>query len=106
VGLCNAYSNGGLNSTSTAYAALAEAAGGESGIVSYCATVSAPEDEADGTGETPEGDAVEEPVEQQQVKEQPAKGQRQGPAAGSNGAGQQSNNAARNSAAHPGGGQR
>jgi hypothetical protein len=38
-GLCNAFTKGGLKSTSTAHRALAEAAGGASSIPAYCATV-------------------------------------------------------------------
>ena len=93
-GLCNAYSHGGLNSTSTAYAALAEAAGGESGIASYCETVPAPgdkaEDEAAGDSADESGEDV---TETQQVQEQ-----RQGPASTSNGkSGQQPNNVSKQS---------
>jgi hypothetical protein len=40
-GLCNAFTKGGLNSTSTAYASLAIAAGGAANITTYCATVPA-----------------------------------------------------------------
>ena len=41
-GLCNAFTNGGLGTTSTAYEALVRAAGGEEGVGDYCATVAAP----------------------------------------------------------------
>ena len=41
-GLCTAYGKGGLNSASVAYRNLAQAAGGASNIVTYCATVKAP----------------------------------------------------------------
>lgn len=40
-GLCNAYAHGGLNETSTAYAALETTAGGADGIADYCATIPA-----------------------------------------------------------------
>jgi len=67
-GLCNAFSNGGLGTTSTAYAALVRAAGGEDGVGAYCATVAAPgvgEDGSDAPATSEQG-----PVQQQQVKEQ------------------------------------
>jgi hypothetical protein len=41
-GLCNAFSHGGLNSSSTAYASLVKAANGASNIATYCATIPAP----------------------------------------------------------------
>lgn len=41
-GLCTAFAHGGLSSQSTAYAALVEASGDESGIDGYCATVAVP----------------------------------------------------------------
>jgi hypothetical protein len=87
-GLCNAFTHGGLNPTSTAYDALAEAAGGESGIATYCETVPAPRDAADDEGDrTAAGDSGQ-LAEQQEVEEQ-----RHGPAPASNdNAGQQPNN--------------
>lgn len=92
-GLCNAFTHGGLNSTSTAHEALANAAGGADSIGDYCATVPAPQDKADdeaaGTAADESGDEVEQ--------------QNQGPAPASNGkAGGQSNNSHK----HSGGGQR
>ena len=41
-GLCNAFTKGGLSDHSTAYANLAEAAGGEENIEAYCATIEHP----------------------------------------------------------------
>ncbi|MGN6443788.1 MAG: hypothetical protein ACTHL6_18055 [Arthrobacter sp.] len=66
-GLCNAFSNGGLGTSSTAYAALVRAAGGEGGVGAYCATVAAPGGGEDGSeaAATPEEGQL-----QQQVKEQ------------------------------------
>lgn len=102
-GLCNAFSNGGLNETSTAFAALAEAAGGESGIESYCATVAAPEDDADETVDAPE---EQEPAEQQ-VQEQQVQDQRQGAGQGQGANnGSKSDNAGGNSGGQGGRGQR
>ena len=100
VGLCNAYAHGGLNETSTAFAALAEAAGGESGIEDYCATVPAPEDDADDT-EAPEEAPEEETPTGQQGEE------RDGQVAGQGAPnGPQSDNAGKQSAGQPGRGQR
>jgi hypothetical protein len=85
-GLCNAFANGGLNSTSTAYSVLLQAAGAE-GIDGYCATIPAPggSDDADGTtDEGGDGDAVD----SQQVKPQ-----RQDGPASNGGAGHQGNSA-------------
>lgn len=104
-GLCNAFSNGGLNETSTAFAALAEAAGGESGIEGYCATVAAPEDESDEIVDAPE----EQEPDGQQVQEQQVQEQRQGQGAGQGqGAnnGSKSNNAGGNPSGQGGRGQR
>jgi hypothetical protein len=42
VGLCTAYQHGGLNPASTAYQALATAAGGADGIADYCAKIPHP----------------------------------------------------------------
>lgn len=96
-GLCNAFTNGGLSSTSTAFAALAEAAGGESGIDAYCTTVTAPED-GDGDAGLPTGDQAQPgAMGQQQVKEQ-----RQDAGASSGAAGHQSSTGAK----HSNGGQR
>lgn len=73
-GLCNAFTHGGLNSTSTAYAALVTAAGSESNIVTYCADIPAPRDKADDeSGETSTGQSGEEQVEQQRQGAAPAK---------------------------------
>jgi hypothetical protein len=93
-GLCNAFTHGGLNPTSTAYDALAEAAGGESGIATYCETVPAPRDAADDEGDrTAADDSGEGLAEQQQVQDQ-----RQGPAPASNGnEGHQPNNVSKQS---------
>lgn len=41
-GLCTAFTHGGLNVTSTAYASLAGAANGASNIATYCATIPKP----------------------------------------------------------------
>jgi hypothetical protein len=41
-GLCNAFTHGGLNVSSTAYASLVSAANGASNIATYCATIPAP----------------------------------------------------------------
>ena len=41
-GLCTAFTHGGLNVTSTAYASLATAANGASNIATYCSTISKP----------------------------------------------------------------
>lgn len=83
-GLCNAFTNGGLSTTSTAYAALVQAAGGEDGVGAYCATVTAPGDEG---GDSPA--AAEQDQQQQPVKEQ-----RQG---ATNGAGHQAGASAKHS---------
>lgn len=99
-GLCNAFSHGGLSTTSTAYTALVQAAGGEDGVDSYCATVAAPAGGDDDATEAPT--ATEQGQAQQgQVQQQQAQEQRQGAPAG-NGAGHQSGNGAK----HAGGGQR
>lgn len=69
-GLCNAYTHGGLGSGSTAYAALVTAAGGESHIVTYCADVPAPHDNAD---DKSAGTSTDQDAEEQgdvQVKQQ------------------------------------
>lgn len=102
MGLCNAYSHGGLNETSTAFAALAEAAGGESGIEDYCATIPAPENDADDETEAPEEEAPgEEAPAGQQLQE------RQGQVAGQGANnGPQSDNAGKRSGGQPGRGQR
>jgi hypothetical protein len=85
-GLCNAFTNGGLNSTSTAYSVLLQAAGAE-GIDGYCATIPAPagSDDAD---ETTDGDTDGEVVDSQQVEPQ-----RQDGPASNDGAGRQGNSA-------------
>jgi hypothetical protein len=41
-GLCTAFTHGGLNVSSTAYASLASAANGASNIATYCATIPHP----------------------------------------------------------------
>ena len=41
-GLCTAFTHGGLNVSSTAYASLANAANGASNIATYCATIAKP----------------------------------------------------------------
>jgi hypothetical protein len=41
-GLCTAFTHGGLNVSSTAYAALVSAANGASNIATYCATIPKP----------------------------------------------------------------
>ena len=41
-GLCTAFTHGGLNVSSTAYASLASAANGASNIATYCATITKP----------------------------------------------------------------
>lgn len=88
VGLCNAFSHGGLNSTSTPYSLLVEVAGGEEGIEDYCATIPAPEDDTD-NGTTDDGtdaDADEDAVEPQPLEPQPVEPQRQNAAASNGGA--------------------
>lgn len=100
-GLCNAFTNGGLSPNSTAFAALAEAAGGESGIGAYCDTVAAPE-EGDEDAGLPTDDATDDQVEQGQAGQQQVQEQRQGAAASNGAAGHQSGNGAK----HANGGQR
>ena len=87
-GLCNAFSNGGLGTTSTAYAALVRAAGGEDGVGAYCATVATP-----GGG----GDGSDAPAttEQGQVQQQQVKDQRQGVPASDGGGHQGAGNGAK-----------
>jgi hypothetical protein len=46
-GLCEAYTRGGLDASSTAYASLATAAKGASNIVTYCAGIASPGESAD-----------------------------------------------------------
>ncbi|MDQ1545900.1 MAG: hypothetical protein QOH69_804 [Actinomycetota bacterium] len=41
-GLCTAFTHGGLNVSSTAYASLASAANGASNIATYCSTITKP----------------------------------------------------------------
>lgn len=67
-GLCKAFTHGGLGTASTAYAALVQAAGGEAGVGTYCATVAAPE--GGGTGSDATAATQQARVQQQQVKEQ------------------------------------
>ena len=86
-GLCNAFSNGGLGTTSTAYAALVRAAGGEDGVDAHCATVAAP-----GGGDGSDAPATS---EQGQVQQQPVKEQRQGAPASNGGAHQGAGNGAK-----------
>ena len=87
-GLCNAFTNGGLGSESTARGALVKAAGGESRIVSYCADVTAgsvtdddaPAETSTGqavTGQTAE-DQTQRPEQQVQQERQSAPGPRVG----------------------------
>jgi hypothetical protein len=45
-GLCTAYSHGGLNRSSTAYASLESAAKGSANIADYCATITAAHESA------------------------------------------------------------
>jgi hypothetical protein len=87
VGLCNAFSNGGLNSTSTPYSLLMQVAGSAEGIDDYCATIPAPQDGTDDANGTTDGDTDEEAVEPQQVEPQ----RQDAPA--SNGDGHQGNSA-------------
>jgi hypothetical protein len=51
-GLCTAFTHGGLNVTSTAYASLASAANGASNIATYCATIPTPGSKASPTPES------------------------------------------------------
>ncbi|WP_142030394.1 hypothetical protein [Arthrobacter sp. SLBN-112] len=88
-GLCNAFTNGGLGTTSTAYAALVQAAGGEDGVGAYCATVAAPGDEDAEGGDSPV-------TAEQDQQQQPVKEQRRG-ATSSDGAGHQAGNGAKHS---------
>lgn len=92
VGLCNAFSHGGLNSTSTPYSLLMQVAGGTEGIDGYCATIPAPQDGTDDANGTTDGGTDEEAVEPQQVEPQQVEPQRQD-APASNGAGHQGNSA-------------
>jgi hypothetical protein len=88
VGLCNAFSNGGLNSTSTPYSLLMQVAGGAEGIDDYCATIPAPQDGTDDANGTTDGDTDEEAMEPQQVEPQ-----HQDAPASNGGAGHQGNSA-------------
>ena len=88
-GLCNAFTNGGLGTTSTAYAALVQAARGEDGVGAYCTTVAAPGDEDAEGGDSPV-------TAEQDQQQQPVKEQRQG-ATSSNGAGHQAGTTAKHS---------
>ena len=88
-GLCNAFTNGGLSTTSTAYTALVQAAGGEDGIGAYCAAVAAPDIEDAESGDSPA-------MTGQDQQQQPVKEQRQG-AASFDGAGHQAGNGAKHS---------
>ena len=99
VGLCNAFAHGGLSTTSVAFAALADAAGGESGIEAYCDTVAAPGD-ADEEGDE-EADAPAADADQDQAQQQ-VQGQRHEAPANNGAAGQQAGNGAK----HSGAGQR
>jgi len=106
VGLCNAFSNGGLNETSTAYAALAEASGGEGGIEAYCATVAAPGDDADETEEVPGEQApAEQQVQQQRHGQSNGHGAGQGQGNGQNNGAQSVNNQSNNGNQSGNGGQ-
>lgn len=95
VGLCNAFAHGGLNSTSTAYSVLLQAAGAE-GIDGYCATIPAPGGGSDDADGTTDGASDEEVVNSQQLEPQ-----RQGGPASNAGAGHHGN-----SAKHSGNGHR
>lgn len=46
-GLCQSFTHGGLDTSSTAYKSLAVAAEGETNITTYCATVASPGESAD-----------------------------------------------------------
>ncbi|HEU4668885.1 MAG TPA: hypothetical protein VFS79_14620 [Arthrobacter sp.] len=59
VGLCNAFERGGLNSTSTAYTVLMQAAGGAESIDDYCTTIPAPVDTDDGTDDGGTNDSAD-----------------------------------------------
>jgi hypothetical protein len=52
-GLCNAFTHGGLDSSSTAYKSLADAAKDSADIATYCTSVNAPGKSADHRSETP-----------------------------------------------------
>lgn len=95
-GLCNAFANGGLGTTSTAYTALVRAAGSEDGVGAYCATVTGP------TGQADNGSAAPAAPEQHQAQQQQVKEQGQETGAANGGAEHQSNPGTR----HSGGGQR
>ncbi len=56
-GLCEAYTHGGLDASSTAYASLVTAAKGASKIVTYCAGIASPGESADHRS-TPSGHAA------------------------------------------------
>ena len=68
-GLCTAFANGGLGTSSTAYTALVRAAGSEDGVGSYCATVTGPTGKADNGSAAPAAPEQHQ-AQQQQVKEQ------------------------------------
>ncbi|MEW1808090.1 protein tyrosine phosphatase [Arthrobacter sp. SLBN-53] len=95
-GLCTAFANGGLGTSSTAYTALVRAAGSEDGVGSYCATVTGP------TGQADNGSAGPAAPEQHQAQQQQVKEQGQETGAANGGAEHQSNPGTR----HSGGGQR
>lgn len=98
VGLCNAFENGGLNSTSTAYTVLMQVAGGDEAIDDYCATIPAPQDTDEVIPD--EGDGVVQPqsVELQSQGDAASNGGNggngsPGSSAGNGGAGHQGNSA-------------
>lgn len=68
-GLCTAFANGGLGTSSTAYTALVRAAGSEDGVGSYCAAVTGPTGKADNGSAAPAAPEQHQ-AQQQQVKEQ------------------------------------
>ena len=84
VGLCNAFENGGLNSTSTAYSVLMQVAGGDEAIDDYCATIPAPQDTEDGSADDTDDGAVQ---------PQRVELQREGASGSNDGAGHQGNSA-------------
>ncbi|MDQ0770390.1 outer membrane biosynthesis protein TonB [Pseudarthrobacter defluvii] len=95
-GLCNAFTNGGLGTTSTAYKALVQAAGGEDAVGAYCSTVAAPQGRDEDGSDAPAASGQAQ-VQRQQVQEQ-----RQGASAANSGG----HHAAAGNGAKQGGGQR
>lgn len=107
LGLCNAYTHGGLkNPKSTAYQALVKAASSESSVTAYCETVTAPQDRPDDVPVEPStgtSASSNEQQVQQQVQEQPVPQQRQGAASAGAGNGHANHGApaAKGSPGHP-----